>query len=285
MKVSNSPTLAPRSLYRMVALDIDGTLLGPDGTIGTANRQAVERLKEAGVEVVLASGRSHGNMMEFHESLGLSSPVVSVHGALVRDPLGVELWSHGALDETLVREVTLAGRQAGVAVLHYRSDGVFLDTESERTAFDQSRNREPQQLVEDLLALPGHTHKVMWLAEPEVLAGWAKTATTSVPHWESKLHRLFTDPGYLEFMPTGVSKAAGVGVVARGLGLEADQVAAFGDGNNDAPMLAWAGMGVAMPHGSEAARAAARQVGPEGSADEALARALAVVFPSLVRLS
>lgn len=278
MIVSTSQINAPQATYRLVALDIDGTLLGPDGAIADANRRAVTRLRQAGVEVILASGRSHGNMLEYHEALELTSPVVSVHGALVREPSGQELWSHGALADDLVRLVTLAGREAGVAVLHYRGDGIFLDTQNARTAFDQSRNREPQTVVQDLLAAPGHTHKVMWLGEPEQLNRWANAV---LPDWAVRLDRLFTDPGYLEFFPQGVSKAAGVQIVARHLGLESTQVAAFGDGNNDAPMLAWAGMGVAMPHGSEAARKAARQVGPEGSPEEALARALALVFPWL----
>ena len=267
-----------QGLYRLAALDIDGTLLGPDGTLSEANRLAVASLRKAGVVVVLASGRSHANMLEFHETLGLETPLVSIHGALVREAAGTEVWSHGVLPENLVKELTLAGREAGFSVLHYRHEGVFLEAVTERTEFDQSRNREKQKLVDDLLESAGPTHKVLWLGEPEVLNRWAQAAARP---WENELHRLFTDPGYLEFMPTGVSKAVGVEVVARSLGFDASQVATFGDGNNDAPMLAWAGMGVAMPHGSVAAKEAATQVGPDGPAEEALARALEIVFPGL----
>ena len=264
-------------LYAMVALDIDGTLTGPDGTISSANRQAVDRLRQAGMTVVLASGRSHANMLPFHQQLELDTPLVSVHGVVVRDPAGASIRAPRGLCDSIVEELTLAGREFGVSVLYYRNEGVFLDRPSPRTRFDQERSLDPQKLVEDLLALPlRDVHKVMWLGEPEQIARLAEIASE---RFSTLTDVIPTDPGYLEFIPRGASKADGLATLVKAMGLEASRVAAFGDGNNDVPMLAWAGMGVAMPHGSPAARAAARMIGPEGAHEDALARALALVFP------
>jgi len=83
-----------------------------------------------------------------------------------------------------------------------------------------------------------------------------------------------TDDWFLEFTSLDATKAAGVAAVARFHNVEASQVLAFGDGNNDASMLAWAGMGVAMPHGKPAAKAAATMTAPAGDVETSLARAV-----------
>jgi len=87
-----------------------------------------------------------------------------------------------------------------------------------------------------------------------------------------------TDPPYLEFSAPNVTKATALAAVARELGVAQADTLAFGDGNNDAAMLAWAGLGVAMPHASPAALAAADWVGPDGDPETAFARAVAMVL-------
>src|SRR5437588_2105789 len=78
--------------YRLAAIDIDDTLVGPDKLISEPNRRAVGLLRALGVRVVLASGRSHDNMMPFHRLLGLDDYLVSAQGALVK---------HAETDEVL----------------------------------------------------------------------------------------------------------------------------------------------------------------------------------------
>ena len=259
---------------KMVAIDIDGTLLGPDGTISQENAQAVQRLKSQGLEVILASGRSHANMLPFHTSLQLTSPLVSVHGAVVRESSGRPKGA-SVLPEQVVRELTVAGREADAAVMLYRDEGVFFERRTPVTEFDQSRNAEPQKFVADLLQDCSGVHKVMWLTQPERI-DQLKSPVTQRFSAEADIYH--TDPPYLEFVAPGVSKAVGLGLLAEELGLKSSEIAAFGDGNNDVPMLAWAGIGVAVAHATEAAKSAARLIGPEGPADTALARAVRVVF-------
>ncbi|HYY30547.1 MAG TPA: HAD-IIB family hydrolase, partial [Chthoniobacterales bacterium] len=76
----------------------------------------------------------------------------------------------------------------------------------------------------------------------------------------------------------GVNKATALEKVAREFGIQREQVLAFGDGENDVPMLTWAGLGVAMKHGNAAAIAAAKMVSPSGPAETAFARAVDAIF-------
>ncbi|MCA9795607.1 MAG: HAD-IIB family hydrolase, partial [Candidatus Eremiobacteraeota bacterium] len=154
---------------RLAAIDIDGTLLGPDGSLSAENLAAVQALKSAGLEVVLASGRSHANMLPYHRALGLSSALVSVHGAVVREADGGPR-AATLVDEALVVELTEVGRSEELSVIYYRDAGIFLDKTSPLTDRDQTMNAEPHRVVSDLLSDCTGVHKVMWMGEPTRVA-------------------------------------------------------------------------------------------------------------------
>lgn len=274
-----SDETTPRFL--LAAVDIDDTLVGPDGVISAANAAAVAALLADGTHVVLASGRSHTNMLPFHRALGLPpGPVISAQGAVVQESdTGALRFSH-AMPAPEVAEVTRDGRAQGFAVQHYRPGGIHLDTRTRWTEYDQTRNSELHVHVSDLLTsgeeggTPRDVAKIIWLGDPEAITG-AVAATHA--RYDTRLAVTRTDPPYLEFSASNVSKATALAAVADALGVARAQVVAFGDGNNDAAMLAWAGMGVAMPHAAAKALGAADVIGPDGDPETALARAIALV--------
>ena len=271
-----------RSRFLLAAVDIDDTLVGPDGVISAANAAAVARLLAAGTHVILASGRSHTNMLPFHRALGLPpGPVISAQGAVVQDShTGAVRFAH-AMPAAEVAEVTREGRGRGFAVQHYRPGGIHVDTRTRWTEYDQERNSEPHRHVTDLLAsgahggVPDDVAKIIWLGEPNEIT---RAVTGAHARYDARLAVTRTDPPYLEFSAPNVNKATALAEVAAELGVDRAQVVAFGDGNNDAPMLAWAGLGVAMPHAGALARASADVVGPDGDPETALARAIALVL-------
>ena len=271
---------APRFL--LAAVDIDDTLVGPDGVISAANAAAVAELLARGTHLVLASGRSHTNMLPFHRALGLPpGPVISAQGAVVQDSdTGAVRFAH-AMPAEAVADVTRDGRTLGFAVQHYRPTGIHVDMRTRWTEYDQTRNSEPHVHVADLLTsgedggAPRDVAKIIWLGDPDAI-----TAAVAEAHacFDARLAVTRTDPPYLEFSAPNVNKATALAEVASALGVARAQVVAFGDGNNDAPMLAWAGLGVAMPHAAATARAAADVIGPDGDPETALARAIALVL-------
>ena len=278
--MSARPSDAPR--YRLAAIDIDDTLVGPDGVISTANSDAVGRLVAGGTHVVLASGRSHTNMLPFHRALGLpEGPVISAQGAVVQDSdTGAVRFSH-VMSIGDVADVTRDGRARGFAVQHYRPGGIHVDTRTRWTEYDQTRNSEPHVHVADLLAsgetggTPRDVVKIIWLGDPDAIT---RAVAETHARYDARLAVTRTDPPYLEFSAPNVNKATALAEVAGALGVAREHVVAFGDGNNDAAMLAWAGLGVAMPHAGAAAQAAADVVGPDGDPETALARAIGLVM-------
>ena len=271
---------APR--HRLAAIDIDDTLVGPDGVISAANADAIGRLVAGGTQVVLASGRSHANMLPFHRALGLpDGPVISAQGAVVQDSAtGAVRFSH-AISIAEVADVTRDGRARGFAVQHYRPGGIHVDMRTRWTEYDQARNSEPHVHVADLLTsgehggTPRDVVKIIWLGEPDAIT---RAVAETHARYDARLAVTRTDPPYLEFSAPNVNKATALAEVAGALGVAREHVVAFGDGNNDAPMLAWAGLGVAMPHAGAAAQAAADVIGPDGDPETALARAIRLLM-------
>ena len=236
---------------RLVALDIDGTLLKwVDGSgashpeIAPAVHDAVHRALDAGAHVVLASGRSPHGMMPVADLLELHSPdrdrlwIVASNGAVVFRYPPFEL----------VREETFEAGPAVRAVLE-RQPTALVAVEERGVGYRVTREFPSGELsgemivtpVEDLIARP--VSRVI-IRDP---AATAEDFVTMAR--ELGLHGTDYVVGWTAWMdlsPIGVSKASGLAYVAKELGLGAEDVLAIGDGRNDIEMLEWAHRGVAM---------------------------------------
>jgi Cof subfamily protein (haloacid dehalogenase superfamily) len=264
--------------YRLAAIDIDDTLVGPDKQIGPANRAAVEQLRGLGCRVVLASGRRHDNMLPFHRELGLDDFVVSCQGAVARHPATGEVLHQALLPVSDAGEVVAEGHERGLTVMYWSADGVFARQRSkwiERYAADCQGDPVALLDVESLASRGAPAEKVIWGAEPALIAAMEPEMRR---RYDGRLLVMITDDCFLEFTSLAATKAAGVAAVAERYGIDRRQVLAFGDGNNDVALLKWAGLGVAMSHGRPAARAAADRVAPEGDPESGLSRAIAEII-------
>ncbi|GAB2978953.1 HAD family hydrolase [Nocardioides montaniterrae] len=241
---------------RLVALDIDGTLLrwiegqgASQEEVTPAVHAAVQRALDAGAHIVLASGRAPHNMTEVADMLDLHDPahperkerlwIVAANGAVVFRYPPMEVVYEEMFDAgPAVRAVLAAHPTALVAVeergLGYRVTAPFpagelggvttvVDSVDELVADPVSRViiRDPEAAVEDFEELV----RRLGLTGTDYAIGWT---------------------AWLDLAPVGVSKASGLAYVAEQLGVRADEVLAIGDGRNDLEMLAWAGRGVAM---------------------------------------
>jgi HAD superfamily hydrolase (TIGR01484 family) len=240
---------------RLVALDIDGTLLRWVEGLGMSHEEvtpavhdAVQAALDAGAHVVLASGRAPHNMTAVADMLGLHDPahperaerlwIVAANGAVVLRYPPMEVVHEVTFDARPAVEAVLAEHpEALVAVeergVGYRVSGPFPEGElggatsiaavEELVSKPVSRViiRDPQATADDFVKLA---------------AGLGLQGTDYVVGWTA----------WLDLAPVGVSKASGLQYVADELGVAAAEVLAIGDGRNDIEMLEWAGRGVAM---------------------------------------
>lgn len=262
--------------FRLAAIDLDDTLLGPDKAVGPENANALRRLTNAGVHCVLASGRRHENMIRFHRRLGLEGFLVSCNGALVRHGETGETLLQTIVPAPLAHQILVEGDRRGATQNFYHTDGgLYVREKTIWTDVYQERTGSEVTPLGDLAHLEGDALKILWIDSPPQISVWLAEMRE---HWGEQLYITTTDPEYLEFMAPGVSKAVGVQTVAAKMNLPREQILAFGDGNNDVPLLKWAGFGVAVSHARPAAQAAADFIAPPGDPETAFARAVEAVF-------
>ena len=258
--------------YKLAAIDLDDTLLGPDKQISAANALAVQNLRAAGVRVVLASGRRHENMLRFHRLLELQGPIISCQGALTRDAETDAILHRHFMDAGLATQVIRDGTERGMTQMVYDVNATLARERTPFTDLYEFRTGSKVTLTGDLTRLAGDTpQKIIWVCD-------ADEAHALLPveqaRYEGRLEILISDPEYLEFMAAGVSKAVGLDAVARHYGIAQSETLAFGDGNNDVTMLRWAGLGVAMDHARPSAKAVADLIAPAGDPESSFARAV-----------
>jgi Cof subfamily protein (haloacid dehalogenase superfamily) len=229
------------------------------------------------VRVVLASGRRHDNMMPFHRALDLDDYVVSAQGALVKHAETGEVLYERLVPEVEARSLVEEGIARDLTVFCFGHQGVYVQRRDRWTyKYQQDSNGGGVEVVDLSAGLPEPSPlKIIWAADPRQIEALAAEAAAT---YAGRLGTCVTNPYYLEFSAPDANKGAGVAAVATRYGIMPEQVIAFGDGDNDVPMLSWAGLGIAMDAGRPAAKAAARRVAPPGDPETALARAIATII-------
>ncbi|WNR46991.1 Cof-type HAD-IIB family hydrolase [Paenibacillus roseipurpureus] len=209
--------------YKLIALDMDGTLLSDDKTISEENKAAIREASAQGKIVIMSTGRGAISAMPYIHELGLTTPLVVVNGS--------EVWSSPdvLLRRTLVpTETILALHKLALEQdcwwWAYSTNGVF--------------NRESEGLdiaAEEWLKFGFYTENEVKLGRiREVVTSWGTLEITN------------SHPCNLEMNPLGISKASGVTAVCELLGIPMSEVIAMGDSENDIAMIREAGLGVAM---------------------------------------
>lgn len=274
---------------RLLALDIDGTIVDDELVVGPATKAAVTAARERGVAVSLVTGRMVASAMKFARELGLSGPVIGYQGGLIREMpvdgsgrLG-KLLVHTPLPPATARAIVQWCLDRGLEphVNHLerfvlRADDPHADDYS---AFMGHR----ATLVPDLVASIRHpVTKVLAAGEPPLPNDLAAPARA---HFAGRADVTISHPRFLEFVAPGVSKGRAIRWLARRLRVPLGATMAIGDQWNDLEMLDEVGHGAAMPTAPAEVRAVARYVaapvGEEGVAQ--MIEALILADPATAR--
>jgi Cof subfamily protein (haloacid dehalogenase superfamily) len=250
--------------FRLVASDIDGTLIHEDGTLG---QKTIDVIHVLPVPLVLVTGRPVRWLRQLYDQMPEPVPAVCANGAVVYDPHHDEILRADPLSVDLLLEVTKRLRDAvpDIALAVEVDEGRKFWYEQAWPVRWESDSDAVRVLTnpEDLTSVPA----VKLLARSakygpdefaelvsRTLAGFAETTHSS----KSAL---------VEISAAGVTKAAGLAWLCERQGIEPSEVIAFGDMPNDIPMLTWAGHSVAMGNAHPAVRAVADEIGPTNDED------------------
>ena len=245
-------------MYKLIALDMDGTLLREDKTISSITQEAIQKAKEKGVKIVLASGRPVEGIQRYLEQLNLISGedfVVSYIGAIVQNTKTKEVVSRTVLKGADLHELYALSRELGVNIHAFSQEGCITPKLTKYSILEGEINGIPVVVKNyDEIEDSEEIIKIMMVEEPEIL----QEAINNLPEY---LHEKYTivrsAPFFLEFLNKEVNKGVGVEALANSLGIKREEVICMGDAGNDEHMIRYAGLGVAMENAFEEIKAVA----------------------------
>ncbi|MFE0186974.1 HAD family hydrolase [Streptomyces sp. NPDC059008] len=255
---ASAPTAAAPLPYKLIATDLDGTLLRPDETVSERTRRALAAATAAGAAHIVVTGRSVPWTRHILEALDYHGLAVCGQGGQV----------YHAGEQRLLTSVTLDRQLAGLALSKIEAEVGPLFLAASRDGLDGQVLIGPGYRVQagPLSNVPMDDPGELWAAplnkvylqhptlDDDALAQAARQVAGDL------VGVTMAGPGVVELLPLGLTKATGLSLAARRLGITAKETVAFGDMPNDIPMFAWAAHGVAMANAHDELKAVADEV-------------------------
>lgn len=230
-------------MRRLVALDLDGTLLTYESTLPEGHARAIRELTRRGILVAIATGRTVTNARWVGKALGLTTPLIAFNGGWVGVPDHPPL-AQLPLTGAETREILAALADLdGTRCAYPDAYGWWIDRDDRIGGWRSVYHCPITCIPEAFEAWEGPSHKVMFVTDPDLLEHAAKTVRARLG---GRFQVVVSQHDRFEIMPFAVTKAWGLARLADHLGVHRDNVWAVGDADNDLEMIAWAGHGVVM---------------------------------------
>lgn len=233
--------------YKLIALDLDGTLKNSNNEITEKTKKALIQAQELGIKVVLASGRPTPGLRHEAKELDLEKYegyILSFNGARVVDVKTKETIYEQTLTIEEAKKAYDRAKEYNLACMTYEDDMIVTeDIDDEYVCVEARINDIKKKKVSFKDNLKDPIHKVLLTGQPDYVASIVDEFKQ--PFGDSlSIYR--SAPYFIEIMAQGIDKAASLDRLASSLGIKQEEVIAFGDGYNDLSMIEYAGLGVAM---------------------------------------
>jgi len=250
-------------MIRLIALDLDGTLLDPNFRVGEADQAAVVAARDRGVQVALNTARWYGLAQRTARRLGLETPLICHNGAHIREPNGGADLLHMQIRADLAREIAALCDQHGFET-YCTVDGV--------TYMRSPHEIDPQRLPDDMRVAATHAQHITAPATGFVIFGEAAVAAIVEAFGERYAGELALPIGesegvqpYVSITAAGADKGRALRLLCEHIGVPPEETLAIGDATPDVPMFELAAIGVAMGNAPDTVKAKADAVAPSNT--------------------
>ena len=251
--------------YKLIAVDMDDTLLNSKLEITPRSLEAVRRVQAMGIHITLATGRMFCSVKPYAEQLGINLPLITYQGALVKNALSGEVLLHRPVPLDLARQVLTRVKEYGYHVNLYVDDHLYVEKITPEAQNYAQICRVDVTAVGDLLEfLQVPPTKVLVIATEEKND---QMMAEMIPQFGSQLHITKSKPQFLEFSHPKATKGDALAMLVDYFAVERQQVMAVGDGFNDVEMLQYAGTAVVVGNAREDIKALADYVAPSNDED------------------
>ena len=248
--------------YKLIVLDLDGTLTNSKKEITSRNREILIRVQEQGVRIVLASGRPTYGIVPLANELRLNEfggYILSYNGGEIINWETEELVYDKVLPNDVVPILYECARAHHLSILTY--DGAEIVTENSQDPYVQKEAflnkmavRETNDFLTDI-TLP--IAKCLIVGDPDKLI---QVESELCLRLQGRINVFRSEPYFLELVPQGIDKALSLSILLDEIGVTREEVIAIGDGFNDLSMIKFAGMGIAMGNAQAPVKKAAQYI-------------------------
>lgn len=249
--------------YKLLVLDVDGTLLNNDKEISSRTLAALLKVQQMGVHIVLASGRPTYGILPVAKKLELGNYggyILSYNGAQIIDARTGEVLFEKRINPELLPYLEKKSRKNGFSIFTYTEDRIITDNPQDPHIREEAalNNMKLVEEPEFSIAIDFSPCKCMLVSDDEeALAGLEE-------HWRKRLNGVLdvfrSEPYFLEVVPCSVDKANTLGILMEKLGVKPEEVIAIGDGVCDFSMIQMAGLGIAMGNAQDSVKVCADMV-------------------------
>lgn len=245
---------------KLLITDIDDTLVYNAGPVSKRNAFAIKRARNAGVYVMLATGRSYLGAKRVIRELNLDTLVITYGGAVIVDSKTEKPLFVTELDDSYIKEILDMAEELGLHAHIYKNDCVIYEKNSPYVEMYTKALNLPHRLDKDIrLKHWTEVPKVLIITEQEKVKGLLPIFKE---RFEGRVHVSESSPGFIEFNKMGINKGTASAMVAERLGFSREQTAAIGDNTLDYELIKWAGIGAVVENGNAAVKAVADVIIP-----------------------
>lgn len=237
-------------MYKLIAIDIDDTLINDDKEVTPATQTALEKAVEAGVIVTLATGRAYASAQAIARQTGLNVPIITYQGALIKNLMDEKILYERYVPFDAADKLFRYCVEKGLHLQTYIDDKLYAREENEKLLAYCRLNRTPFYIEPDfakVIAKP--TPKLLIIDEPDYLDEIAPELRELLG---PDVHITKSKPNFLEFMHREGTKGHALTFLAKHFDVPMEATVAVGDSWNDHEMLEAAGLGVAMGNAIQA---------------------------------
>lgn len=246
-------------MIRLIAMDLDGTLLNREHQISRRNQAALELAREKGAYIVLASGRNFFSMKQFINQINGIRMSASLNGSAIYDHELEKLVYQRPLDSEAAAKVLSYAEEMGIHTNYYHDNQIVTAVETDHSIFYTGVSGEPISGVGSLVAYnrDKSPDKLLLIGEHSILEAARQWLSLNL---SGKVSHFYSNPTYLEVVHPIVSKGAALRWMAAHLEIPIEEILAFGDAENDISMIKEAGVGIAMANAPESVKSAADHI-------------------------
>jgi Cof subfamily protein (haloacid dehalogenase superfamily) len=264
--------------FRLVATDLDGTLLRSDKSVSPRTRRVLAKVREAGVRTALVTGRPPRFLRTVAEDLDIWELAICANGAIVYDPARNAIIRHTPIPPAVARDIILELRRMAPGICFACEQELYSSCEPEYLERFPPNSALQAPLVDDALILCRKPVTKLIARHPTIPVAELLLMIESLP--DKRVLATFSGAPFVEVSAREAQKSLALAWLCEEWGIQSSEVIAFGDMPNDLPMLHWAGHSVATANAHAELRAAATEVTVSNDED-----GVAVVLERLFRAS